>query len=77
MGTSQYGGRLIPRSVVENNNEGLVAAIRNITQDTTTQSSFVGVGLDVKKSSTRGTANVDNAVLPAWRETLIDSVLTT
>jgi len=77
VGTSQYGGRLIPRSVVENNNEGLVAAIRNITQDTTTQSSFVGVGLDVKKSSTRGTANVDNAVLPAWRETLIDSVLTT
>lgn len=77
VGTSQYGGRLIPRSVVEKDNEGLVAAIRNITEDKTTQSSFIGVGLDVKKSSARGTANLNNAVLPAWRDTLIAAVIAT
>lgn len=77
VGVSQYGGRLIPRSVVEKDNEGLVAAIRNITEDKTTQSTFVGVGLNVKKSSARGSTNVNNAVLPAWRETLMASVVTT
>ena len=77
--TAQYGGRLIPRSVVENNSEGLVATIRNITEDTTPNAypAFTGVCVNVNKSSARGTENVDNAVLPAWRETLIDSVLTT
>ena len=77
--TSQYGGRLIPRSVVENDNDGLVAAIRNITEDTTPNANpaFTGVGLNVNKSAVRGTQQVDNAVLPAWRDTLIDSVLTT
>ena len=77
--TSQYGGRLIPRSVVENNNEGLVAAIRNITEDTTPNAFplFCGVGVNVNQSVVRGNQNVDNAVLPAWRDTLIDSVVTT
>lgn len=79
VGTAQYGGRLIPRSVVENNNEGLVAAIRNITEDKTPNAFplFCGVGVNVNKSVVRGTQAVDNAVLPAWRDTLIDSVLTT
>lgn len=78
VGTAQYGGRLIPRSVVETNNAGLTAAIRNITEDKTPNAAplFAGVGLNVNKSAARGTAG-DNAVLPAWRDTLIDSVLTT
>ncbi|KAK3176612.1 hypothetical protein OEA41_007935 [Lepraria neglecta] len=76
VGVAQYGGRLIPRSVVENNNDGFTAAIRNITQNNAT-GLFVGIGLNVNKSAARGNENVDNAVLPAWRETLVDSVLTT
>lgn len=76
--TAQYGGRLIPRSVVETNNEGLIAAIRNITEDRTphAQPLFCGVGLNVNKSVARGT-EADNAVLPAWRDTLIDSLIST
>jgi len=76
--TAQYGGRLIPRSVVETNNVGLTGTIRNITEDKTPNATplFVGVGLNVNKSAARGTDG-DNAVLPAWRNTLIDSVLTT
>ena len=71
---AQYGGRLIPRSVVENNNDGFTAAIRNVTQNNATG---LFVGLNVNKSTARGNENVDNAVLPAWRETLVDSVITT
>lgn len=54
VGTAQDGGRLIPRSVVEDSNEQ-----RDV----------------VMKMSVTGT--VDNAVLPAWRNTLIDSVIST
>lgn len=76
VGVAQYGGRLIPRSVVENNNDGFTAAIRNVTQNNAT-GLFVGIGLNVNKSTARGNENVDNAVLPAWREALVDSVITT
>ena len=75
--TSQYGGRLIPRSVVENNSEGLTNAIREIVEDNYTSTLFCEVGLNVNKSSFRGNLNVNNAVLPAWRDALIDSVITT
>lgn len=71
VGIAQYGGWLIPRSVVEHNNAGLTAAIRNITSYNT---QFVGVGLNVSKAVA---GNVSNAVLPAWREALIDCVITT
>ena len=73
VGVAQYGGRLIPRSVVENNNDALTAAIRAINEHESSPL-FVGVGLNVNMSVAR---NVDNAVLPAWRDTLIDSILTT
>lgn len=76
VGTAQYGGRLIPRSVVETNNNELTAVIRNITQNAETQV-FCGVGINVNQSVERGNADVDNAVLPAWRDALIDSVVTT
>ncbi|KAL4862388.1 hypothetical protein BDV12DRAFT_207283 [Aspergillus spectabilis] len=71
VGTAQYGGWLIPRSVVLENNEALTAGYRHITESGAT---FIGVGLNVSKAVA---GDVHNAVLPAWRETLIDTTLTT
>lgn len=66
--TSQYGGRLIPRSTIEHNLTEFMTAVRNITSNDVKIS---GVGLNV--SSTAGF----NAVLPAWRTTLIHMILIT
>ena len=65
---TQFEGRLIPRSVIENNIDSLTAAIRNITLNAAAPG-LSDVYLNVKKSEARGTANVDNAILPAWRDT--------
>lgn len=73
VGTAQYGGRLIPRSVVENKSDALTAAIRTINEQPSSPL-FVGVGLNVNQTVA---GNVTNAVLPAWRDTLIDAVVTT
>lgn len=70
VGIAQYGGRLIPRSVVEKNNTALTAALRNVTEEGATA---IIVGTNVSK---KVSGDVDNAVLPAWRETLLDVVLT-
>ncbi|KAL0780656.1 hypothetical protein CaCOL14_001991 [Colletotrichum acutatum] len=63
-----FGGRMIPRSTVEENSTALVGAFRSILEDT---DAFLGfVALDVKQAP--GLKPVaDNAVLPAWRDTLI------
>ena len=74
VGMAQNGGRLIPRSVVESNNDGLTAAIRNIIAQNSTPAAFAGVVLNVNLSVT---GQVNNAVLPAWRNTLINAVVTT
>lgn len=71
VGIAQYGGWLIPRSVVQNNNNALTSAYRNITE---AGAQFIGVGINVSK---KVAGDVDNAVLPAWREALIHSVITT
>ncbi|KAJ5806050.1 uncharacterized protein N7503_003652 [Penicillium pulvis] len=71
VGIAQYGGYLIPRSVVEDNNKALVHAYREITEAGAT---FIGVGLN---ASHKVSGDVYNAVLPAWRDTLIDTTLTT
>lgn len=71
VGIAQYGGWLIPRSVVLNNNANLTKAYRSITED---GAQFIGVALNVSKAVT---GDVYNSVLPAWRETLIDTVITT
>ncbi|KAJ5947624.1 hypothetical protein N7466_000639 [Penicillium verhagenii] len=71
VGIAQYGGYLIPRSVVENNNKALVQAYREITEAGGT---FIGVGLN---ASHKVSGDVYNAVLPAWRDALIDTTLTT
>lgn len=68
VGVDQFGGRLIPRSVVENNLDGFMAALRNISEQTAGPCSFAGVVLNV---NTTVAGNVDNAVLPAWRDALI------
>ena len=56
---AQHGGRSIPRSVVEQNNKALIAAVRTITEDSTL---FIGLGLNVSKALP---GDVYNAVLPA------------
>ncbi|KAF9891408.1 hypothetical protein FE257_004264 [Aspergillus nanangensis] len=71
VGIAQYGGWLVPRSVVQDNNEALTATYRRITEDGAT---FIGVGVNVSKAVA---GDVENAVLPAWRDTLIDTTLTT
>ena len=70
VGTAQYGGRLIPRSVVEQNNDALTTAFRNLAED---GALVIAVGLNV---STKVAGDVDNAILPAWRDTLLDVVVT-
>ncbi len=71
VGVAQYGCRLIPRSVIEKNNDGLMAAFRKIVED---GASVTTISLNV---SVAVAGDVYNAVLPAWRETLLDVVVTT
>ncbi|KAJ5329600.1 hypothetical protein N7452_009990, partial [Penicillium brevicompactum] len=71
VGEAQYGGWLIPRSVVQNNNKALTAAYREITEDGAT---FIGVGLNVSKQVT---GDVKNSVFPGWRDALIATTITT
>ncbi|ERF75988.1 hypothetical protein EPUS_01354 [Endocarpon pusillum Z07020] len=61
------GGRLIPLSTVENNNAGLTAALRNITQG----NRWVLNGLSSNLTHARvGNKPESNAVLPAWRDSI-------
>lgn len=71
VGVAQYGGRLIPRSVVEENNDELTAAFRKISND---GGEVITIALNVSK---KVAGDVYNAVLPAWRDALISVVLTT
>ena len=71
VGIAQYGGRLIPRSVVENNNSALTDAYRFINNN---GGQFIGVGVN---ASLKVAGDVDNAVNPGWRTALIDTVITT
>jgi hypothetical protein len=71
VGIAQYGGRLIPRSTITNLNSDLTATVRNITEHGVT---FIGVAVNV--SSPAITSGVYNAVLPQWRNTLVDVTLT-
>lgn len=68
----QFGSRLIPRSVVENDSATLMAVYRNITEAGVL---VVGVATDV--AAPVKTGGIRNAVLPAWRDALIHSYLTT
>jgi hypothetical protein len=68
----QFGGRLVPRSVIQNNNAALQSVYRNVTQHGVL---LVGVSLDV--SAPARTGKVSNAVLPAWRDALVHTYFTT
>lgn len=74
VGIAQYGGYLIPRSVVQHNNDDLTEAYRYIVEDGAT---FIGVGLNVSRALVGQDIDKVNAVLPAWREALIDTTITT
>ena len=67
----QYGGRLIPRSVVEETPDALIAAIRTINAR---GAQFIGA---TGSTSLAVAGDVDNAVLPGWRTSLIDGIITT
>jgi len=71
VGIAQYGGRLIPRSVVENNNTALTEAYRFINN---LGGQLIGVGVNV---SLAVAGDVDNSVNSGWRTALIDTVITT
>ncbi|KAJ5222031.1 CAZyme family AA7 [Penicillium citrinum] len=71
VGEAQYAGWLIPRSVVEKKNEALTKAYREITENGGT---FIGVDLNVSREVA---GDVHNSVLPAWRDALIATTLTT
>lgn len=68
----QFGSRLIPKSVVTENNAALQAVYRNVSENGVL---VVGVGVDV--STPISGLNVSNAVLPAWRDALIHTYFTT
>ena len=66
------GGRLVPRFVVQQKNQILTAAMRNMVQDGTFYLAIAA--LDVAHSRV-GNIPASNAVLPAWRDTLIDVLI--
>ncbi|KAG0160614.1 hypothetical protein PDIDSM_8144 [Penicillium digitatum] len=59
----QYGGRLIPRQILEQNPSGMASALRNLTQAGVVA---VGVGMNVSAPG-----NVSNAVFPALRNAAV------
>ncbi|KAK4144972.1 uncharacterized protein C8A04DRAFT_36112 [Dichotomopilus funicola] len=66
----QFGSRLIPRSVLVNNNDGLQAVIQNLTSN----------GVILAASAANYSAlpgSPSNAVLPQWRDTTIQLQLVT
>jgi hypothetical protein len=71
VGIAQYGGRLIPRSVVLDNNTALTEAFRFINNQ---GAQFIGVGVN---ASLARAGNPENSVNPGWRNALIDATITT
>ena len=63
------GGRLVPRSVVEKNNDGLTSVMRNTVENSTFYIAATALGVKSHPSGTRPIA--PNAVLPAWRDAIL------
>ena len=70
VGIAQYGGRLIPRSVIQCNITSFMQTAQWIVEQGVT---YIGVGTNVGPF---GNAT-SNAILPAWREALVHATLTT
>ncbi|GLI73825.1 hypothetical protein PoHVEF18_002054 [Penicillium ochrochloron] len=68
---AQYGGWLIPRSAIQENNHGLTEAVRSVVSN---GGVFTTVAINVSKQVS---GDVHNAVLPAWREAIAHVVLST
>lgn len=71
VGIAQYGGWLVPRSVVQENNSGLTESIRSVVSN---GGVFTTVAINVSKQISD---DVHNAVLPAWRDAIAHVVLST
>jgi hypothetical protein len=67
--TTQEGSRLILRSTIEQNTSEFIAVLRGLATDGLL---IGGSSVNVSKAVT---GDADNAVLPAWRDTLIHSIL--
>lgn len=67
--TQVQGGRLIPRSLIQEDAESLTALLRRITDTGVFQ--IIGSGLTVAKTPRQNA----NAVLPAWRDALISLIV--
>ncbi|RSM10845.1 hypothetical protein CEP52_003301 [Fusarium oligoseptatum] len=65
----QYGGRLIPRSVIEDDNDNFQKVIRNLTAN-----GVIAVGSGGSFQPYKG---VSNAVHPAWRKAIMSMQLAT
>ncbi|RFU78917.1 fad binding domain-containing [Trichoderma arundinaceum] len=63
VGDFNYGSRLIPRSVLENNNDALQSVLQNLTAH-----GVLAVG---SSASYARPAGVNNAVFPVWRSTTV------
>ena len=72
IGNQLYGGRLIPRSVVRDNAKAVVDVLRNITNHGGVMYWSIALNLN---NTVAGKAVGENAVLPAWRDALLDIVL--
>ncbi|KAH8680428.1 hypothetical protein BGZ61DRAFT_359187 [Ilyonectria robusta] len=70
VGIAQYGGRLIPRDTIVNNNAALTATAKSIVEQGVT---WIGVGTNVSPFSNSKT----QSVLPAWNKALVHATLTT
>lgn len=66
----QLGGRLIPRSIIEQNASGLIAALQTVNNNGAVIS---GVSVNATKKA----GYPPNAVNPAWRTAAIDLVFGT
>ncbi|KAL9085031.1 MAG: hypothetical protein Q9165_007772 [Trypethelium subeluteriae] len=68
------GSRLIPRSVVLDNSESLTSALRNITADPRFE--ILGVSINVANGTNDSkNPNVPNSALPAWRDALLQLLI--
>ncbi|KAF5021891.1 hypothetical protein F66182_6082 [Fusarium sp. NRRL 66182] len=70
VGIAQYGGRLIPRNTIVNNNAALTKTAISIVEQGVT---WIGVGTNVAPFSNTKT----QSVLPAWNKALVHATLTT
>jgi hypothetical protein len=67
--SGRVGGRLLPRSTVQGNSTALGRTARFVAEQGVT---WVGVALNVSRFG----GHEQNAVLPAWRDTLVHVILT-